>query len=167
MASKSRFYSLLPHLLYSIFLIIIFIWCSLIIAAPWLASKEHVLSSGLMYFFFSRICHQIPERSFFIFGKQLAVCSRCAGLYSGFLFGAILYPILFKLNRIWMPPRKLIILAAIPIAIDMFIRIFCIAENTFTSRLTTGFILGTTMALFVAPGILSLAIKPQGNKLAV
>ena len=29
------------------------------------------------------ICHQRPERSFFIDGHQMAVCARCAGLYVG------------------------------------------------------------------------------------
>ena len=29
------------------------------------------------------ICHQRPERSFFVNGHQLAVCARCTGLYLG------------------------------------------------------------------------------------
>jgi uncharacterized membrane protein len=29
------------------------------------------------------ICHQRPERSFFVFGRQVAVCARCSGLYLG------------------------------------------------------------------------------------
>lgn len=29
----------------------------------------------------SVICHQLPERSFFLDGRQLPVCARCAGLY--------------------------------------------------------------------------------------
>lgn len=144
------------HLIYSIFLSAIVIWCSLILAAPLLAKFEHRFSSGLIYFFFSKICHQIPERSFFILGKQLAVCSRCTGLYFGFLLGAILYPFIFKLNRISIPSRKYLFLACIPIAIDIFIRTFHIAENTFTSRLITGLILGATTVLFVLPGILTL-----------
>jgi len=37
----------------------------------------------------SMICHQLPERSFFLDGRQLPVCARCTGLYvsgaAGFL----------------------------------------------------------------------------------
>ena len=37
----------------------------------------------------SIICHQLPERSFFVDGRQLPVCARCTGLYlsggAGFL----------------------------------------------------------------------------------
>jgi uncharacterized membrane protein len=141
------------------------LWCFFIIAAPWLASNEHALSSGLIYLFFSKICHQIPERSFFIFGKQLAVCSRCTGLYFGFLLGAIFYPILFKFNRAWIPSRKLFILPLILISIDISIRVLHIAENTFASRFSTGIILGASTALFVAPGILSFVLKSPYSKI--
>jgi uncharacterized membrane protein len=34
------------------------------------------------------ICHQRPERSFFIHGQQLPVCARCTGLYLGAAFAA-------------------------------------------------------------------------------
>jgi len=29
----------------------------------------------------SVICHQLPDRSFFVDGRQLPVCARCTGLY--------------------------------------------------------------------------------------
>lgn len=29
----------------------------------------------------SVICHQLPDRSFFLDGRQLPVCARCTGLY--------------------------------------------------------------------------------------
>jgi len=164
---KSIDHFISPGTNYSIFLIAIFCWCSLIFAAPLLAKFEHRFSSGLLYFSFSTICHQIPERSFFIFGKQLAVCSRCTGLYFGFLVGALCYPFLFNLHRISAPSPKYLLLACIPIGIDIFIRTFHIAENTLASRSITGLILGATMILFVAPGILSLRFKnnsPQISK---
>lgn len=31
----------------------------------------------------SVICHQLPDRSFFVDGQQLPVCARCTGLYLG------------------------------------------------------------------------------------
>lgn len=34
------------------------------------------------------ICHQRPERSFFLHGRQLPVCARCTGLYAGAALGA-------------------------------------------------------------------------------
>lgn len=148
-----------PKINYLIFLSAAVLWCFLIILAPWLASEEHTFSSGLIYLFFSKICHQISERSFFIFGKQLAVCSRCTGLYLGFLLGAIFYPIIFSFTRAWTPSRKLFVLPLALISIDVSIRVLHIAENTFASRFSTGMLLGTTAALFVVPGILSFSLK--------
>lgn len=45
--------------------------------------------------FFGKICHQIPERSFFIKGTQMLICARCTGLYIGIMLG-ILFLVLFK-----------------------------------------------------------------------
>jgi len=149
------------RLIYSFFLVAIIIWCSLILLAPLLAKFEHRFSAGVIYFFFSKICHQIPERSFYLFGKQLAVCSRCTGLYFGFLIGAILYPLFFKLDQVKILSPKYLLIASIPIGIDISIRIFHIAENTFTSRLITGLILGAMTIIFIVPGILSLAYEKK------
>lgn len=35
------------------------------------------------------ICHRIPERSFFIAGRQLPLCARCTGTYLGVAVGLI------------------------------------------------------------------------------
>lgn len=34
-------------------------------------------------------CHQIPERSYFVFGYQMPVCARCFGLILGEITGLI------------------------------------------------------------------------------
>ena len=36
---------------------------------------------ALLYAAGSVICHQLPDRSFFLDGQQLPVCARCTGLY--------------------------------------------------------------------------------------
>jgi len=35
------------------------------------------------------VCHQLPDRSFHLFGHQLPVCARCAGIYGGAAIAAI------------------------------------------------------------------------------
>lgn len=38
---------------------------------------------------FASYCHQRPERSLVLFGHTMVVCSRCFGVYSGILLGAL------------------------------------------------------------------------------
>jgi uncharacterized membrane protein len=37
--------------------------------------------------FLGTICHQIPERSFWLFSSPLPLCTRCLGIYIGLLLG--------------------------------------------------------------------------------
>ncbi|MDD3627764.1 MAG: DUF2085 domain-containing protein [bacterium] len=37
----------------------------------------------LLYILGAAVCHQLPERSFFIAGHQLPICMRCSGTYLG------------------------------------------------------------------------------------
>jgi uncharacterized membrane protein len=48
------------------------LWVAIILMAPPLA-----FAAGHF------ICHQRPERSFVLHGRQLPVCARCTGLYAG------------------------------------------------------------------------------------
>ena len=48
----------------------------------------------------SVICHQLPERSFFIEGRQLPVCARCTGLYLSGAAGALGW-VIWKAARGW------------------------------------------------------------------
>ncbi len=43
---------------------------------------------------FAIVCHQRPERSLWIFGGSVAVCSRCLGIYLGAAIG-----LLFRMSR--------------------------------------------------------------------
>ena len=138
-----------------IFILVLF-WWLLILAAPVLAAMNFKFSSGFIYLFFSKICHQMPERSFFIFGKQLAVCIRCSGLYFGFFLGTVFFPFLYRMKRNLTPAPKYFYLALIPLFLDFFLNYFHLVDNTAISRFLTGQLLGTVAVYFVLPGFLSL-----------
>jgi uncharacterized membrane protein len=38
---------------------------------------------------FALVCHQRPERCFWIFGAPIAVCARCLGIYIGAAIGLL------------------------------------------------------------------------------
>ena len=69
-------------------------WAVLIVAAPLLASRAHAstLASTLIlgvYGIGSLVCHQLPDRSSQLWGAQMQVCARCAGIYGGAVLGAV------------------------------------------------------------------------------
>lgn len=45
----------------------------------------------LMVFGQNMGCHQMPERSFFIRGKQFPVCARCTGVFLGNIAAYVMF----------------------------------------------------------------------------
>jgi uncharacterized membrane protein len=131
----------------------------LIIVAPLAAAGGHNEIAAAIYFAFSGLCHQRPDRSFFVDGHQFGVCSRCTGIYFGFAFTLLVYPLLRSLRATATPPRKWLLLAALPLAIDFSLTFFGLWENTHTSRLLTGLLLGSVAVFYVMPGIADLSLR--------
>jgi uncharacterized membrane protein len=57
------------------------LWILAVGVVGWTAAL--FLLPDLMFPVGSFICHQRPERSFVVHGRQLPVCARCTGLYVG------------------------------------------------------------------------------------
>jgi uncharacterized membrane protein len=131
----------------------------MIVSAPLAVATNHNLLAFTIYRTFSSVCHQLPERSFFIAGHKFAVCARCTGLYAGFTLAALLYPAVRPLATIVAPPRKWLFLAATPLAIDFGLGFFGIWENTHSSRLLSGLLLGAVSVLYVMPGLAELSLR--------
>ena len=137
---------------------------SLIIGAPLAVSAGHPFWGLTIYRSFSYVCHQIPERSFFIAGHQFAVCARCTGLYAGFAAATIFYPLVRSLRQISAPPRKWLFIAAAPLAIDFTVGFLGIWENTHSSRFITGALLGSVSVFYVMPGLMDLSLREWKGK---
>jgi uncharacterized membrane protein len=45
--------------------------------------------ASAMFSIYSKACHQIASRSFFIVGIQCGFCARCTGFYGGLLAGSL------------------------------------------------------------------------------
>ena len=58
-----------------------------------------------------------------------------------------------------MPARKWLVLAAIPTLVDFSLTFFGIWENTHTSRLLTGLLLGSAAVFYVMPGVVDLSFR--------
>jgi uncharacterized membrane protein len=136
---------------------------SLIVGAPLALDAGHPFWGLTIYRAFSYVCHQIPERSFFIAGHQFAVCSRCTGLYAGFTAATIVYPLVRSLRQTEAPARKWLFIAAAPLAIDFAVGYLGMWDNTHSSRFATGALLGAVAVFFVMPGLIDLSLREWGH----
>jgi len=64
------------------------VWAAVIPLAAFAASRPHGASLGYAfalgaYAIGHAICHQLPVRSFHLWGAVLPVCARCTGIYAG------------------------------------------------------------------------------------
>ena len=102
------------------------------------------------------ICHQRPERSFFIDGHQLPVCARCTGIYLSGVAGLIGW-VALKIARGWRPiavdPRRslrLLALAAIPTALSLASGALGLRDGANATRALLAIPLGATAGALVA-----------------
>ena len=141
----------------------VFAIVSLIVIAPLTAGTNAQFANSI-YGGFAALCHQLPERSYFIAGHKLAVCSRCTGVYAGFALTLLAYPWLRPLRSIDWPPPVWLVLSAVPLAIDFGLTFLGIWENTHTSRLLTGLLLGSVSVFYVMPGVAELSSRKDREK---
>ena len=131
----------------------------LVFIAPLAAAGGHQKLALGLYGAFGTLCHQLPERSYFIDGHKLAVCSRCTGVYAGFALTLLLYPLFRSLKVTTTPPRNLLLLATLPMAVDFSVNFFGFWYNTHSSRFLTGALLGSVVVFYVVPGIVELSLR--------
>ena len=84
-------------------------------------------------------CHQMPERSSFIKGKQFPVCARCTGVFIG-KFVAYATLLIYSL------PFNFYVLGCMIMFIDWFMQYIGICESTNIRRFITGIIGGGSLA---------------------
>lgn len=103
----------------------------------------------------SAVCHQMAERSFILDGKQLPVCARCTGIYSGIFFSMVFFFIFGRLKGNKPYTNLGMILGAcafIPISIDGFFSYIGFWESTQLLRVITGGVAGASLMGFVLLG---------------
>jgi len=113
-------------------------------ALPWLVAVFR-FDSPSVHSIFKGLCHQEPERSLFLFGSQMAVCSRCAGIYAGLLIGALTPPLGFMAKH----GRKAVWAAFFAVAFDVAATHFSLYPLCHPIRLATGFLAGWAVCAFL------------------
>ena len=110
-------------------------------------------AAALIYIINLFMCHQMPERSFFIFGEPLGLCHRCIGIFIGALLA---YPSAGLRNRFprFMRSLAFVIAALIPLAVDGTMQFFGMHESNYLARFSTGFIAAFAVMYYLIATIL-------------
>ena len=102
------------------------------------------------------ICHQRPERSFFLDGHQLQVCARCTGLYLSGAVGIAGW-LSLKIGRRWtslpFDPRlakRIVIISAIPTAVSLLTGLLGIWDGSNVTRAMLAIPFGVSAGAVVA-----------------
>jgi uncharacterized membrane protein len=125
--------------------------CAAAIAAPYGASHSCHGVASAFYLLFSRICHQIPERSFSLFGFPLPVCHRCSGIYAGLFLGCFL--VIRAVHDSPQVRRWLVLSSLCALGIDALAPLAGLWNSSAISRFSTGLFFGMMTSLLVVRGL--------------
>ncbi|HVB64211.1 MAG TPA: DUF2085 domain-containing protein [Nitrolancea sp.] len=117
--------------------------------APVLDASGHKTLAEFIYRPFSLICHQVPDRSFHIFGYKMAYCERCFAIYAG----TLVLGLIFGMSKRKLRPATLLecALISVPMAIDGFTQLFGWRQSTWELRVVTGSIFAFGVAWLMLP----------------
>ena len=107
------------------------------------------------------ICHQIPERSFFLNGRQLPLCARCTGTFLGAVLGLVAILLLRRGRAHRLPPPAVLALLVAFIGVwgfdglNSYLTFFPDAPHLYEPRnwlrMSTGMLNGVALISFVYP----------------
>ncbi len=143
------------------------LWLGLVAGAPVAAAGGYDATAFVIYQGLKTVCHQMPERAFWLAGHPLAVCARCFGIYAGFGAAVLLYPLSRRLQRTQTPRREWLALALAPTVLDFTLGITGLWANTHSSRFLTGAWLGAWAAFYVGPGAVEIARQRRERRTRV
>ncbi len=100
------------------------------------------------------VCHQLDSRSL-IFGNIVSpICSRCAGIYIGFLIAAIILFLMFRKKQSDLPPVYVLVILAVfflSTVIDGLASYLGLYMTNNIIRFATGFLCGASIMAVIYP----------------
>lgn len=112
---------------------------------------------------FAGLCHQDPQRSFWVSGSPMAVCSRCFGIYSAVLAGWLFFPMVPNILKYIDGYKRWLLLGVLLINfLDALGNFMGLWQNTLLSRFLLGSLIGLSAVLVIGYefiGINQLNIK--------
>jgi uncharacterized membrane protein len=124
--------------------------CALLFSAPLLDPS----AGGWIYDYYAVECHQLPERSFYLNGRQMPLCARCTGIAVGMFAGNLVYPLFGDrmmdsfYSREWvLPALGICCLGMVPLVVDGTVQLFTEYRSNNPLRLATGVLFGVSLTL--------------------
>ncbi len=90
------------------------VYFGLPLLAPVLMAAGLTGAANTIYQLYNMVCHQLPTRTYFIFGEQVSMCERCIAIYATLFAGGLV----FALARFRALPAQWYLLFALPMALD-------------------------------------------------
>jgi uncharacterized membrane protein len=117
-----------------------------VFAVPYFLTHGFLIIAFALHHGFALICHQRPERSFWIFGAPVAVCARCLGIYLGAAIGLLL-----RTSR--QVAVSILISAAAMNVLDVATELVGLHGNWLAVRFALGLALGAAGGLLISSAV--------------
>ena len=120
-----------------------------VVAAPVLMAAGWTGAANAIHMLLSPFCHQMPSRSFYLFGEQLALCHRMSAMAGFFfLFGVLYMPLRRRLKSL---PEWLTVAYCLPLVVDGTTQLFGWRESSWELRVATGAFFSLAAVWYVFP----------------
>lgn len=119
---------------------------------------------AFQYLIFDYLCHQDPARSFEVNGTQMAVCSRCFGIYFSFFLGVLaMIPLSMVSKRLRILVKPAFFTALLLNFIDVFANAMGFWVNTLFSRFWLGILVGLATAFLLSNEFFKIKLNSEEN----
>lgn len=125
------------------------LYAGLPLLAPILMANGYTGPANLIYSAYRFACHQLPSRSYFIFGHQMAFCHRDTAIYTSILVAIILFA--FVRQRLKPLPWQGYLAFIAPMAVDGITQLFGLRTSNWQLRTLTGVLFGVGSAWLALP----------------
>lgn len=149
--------------------------------APVLMDAGWTTPARVIYIVYRPLCHQLPERSYFLGGQQyayspeelaangveiapfsrdignesvgwkVAFCQRDVAIYGSILLAGFAYGLVRRRWQGWKLPFRYYLLFLVPMGIDGILQLVGVHESNWVLRSVTGAIFGVGSVLFAYP----------------
>jgi len=125
------------------------IYAGLPFLAPILMAHGYTMPANLIYSVYQMLCHQLPSRSYFVEGYQVAYCERDAAIYTTLLAATLLFALVR--GRLKPLPWQWYLVLITPMAIDGLTQLTGLRFSTWQLRTVTGVLFGLGTAWLALP----------------